>query len=174
MGPINYLKIWHDNTGEEDNASWYLKHIIVKDLQTNEEFFFICEQWLALEKGDGQLERRMFVACEPQRMELKNVFRSNIQLNEKHLWLSIFNRPVNSSFSRVDRVTCGFVFICISVLLNLLYYRQSKLQLFVLNKIDFAIFYITTEQVGDYYFSFFYMTNIFHTELFSDYCWSYH
>jgi hypothetical protein len=149
LGFINYLKIWHDNTGEENNASWYLKHLIVKDLQTNEEFLFVCEQWFALEKGDAKLERRIFVACEPQQMELKNVFKSNVQLNQKHLWLSIFNRPVNSPFSRLDRVTCGFVFLYVSVLLNLLYYRQSKLQLFESNKIDFAFFYITTEQVDD-------------------------
>jgi polycystin 1L2 len=62
LGSLNYMKIWHDNSGKGDSASWYSKHILVNDLQTNEKFYFICEQWLAVEKGDGKLDRDLFVA----------------------------------------------------------------------------------------------------------------
>jgi polycystin 1L2 len=94
------MKIWHDNSGQCDNASWYLKHIIVKDLQTNEKFYFICEKWMAVEKEDGKLERDLFVACEPQRTELKyllqkqatpqsyfNIFR---WLHSRNEWKSFY------------------------------------------------------------------------------------
>ncbi len=143
------MKIRHDNSGKGDNASWYLKHIIVKDLQTNEKFLFICEQWLAIEKEDGRMERDLYVACEPQKTELKYLIQKQAResLTDSHLWLSIFNRPVNSSFTRSDRVTCGIVFIYISMLINVLYYQQSS-ALYQSKQIDLVIFTITTEQVN--------------------------
>jgi polycystin 1L2 len=143
------MKIWHDNSGKGDNASWYLKHIIVNDLQTNEKCYFICEKWLAIEKGDGRMERDLYVACEPQRTELKYLIQKQAResLTDSHLWLSIFNRPVNSSFTRSDRVTCGIVFIYISMLINVFYYQQSS-ALYQSKQIDLVIFTITTEQVN--------------------------
>jgi hypothetical protein len=53
------------------------------------------------------------IACEPQKTELKYLIQKQAQksLKDSHLWLSIFNRPVNSSFTCLDRVTCGMVFI---------------------------------------------------------------
>ena len=148
MGSLIYMKIKHDNSGESDNASWYLKHIIVSDLQTNEKFFFICENWLALEKEDGKIERELFVACEPQRTELKYLLQIQAKesLKMTHLWLSIFKCSVITSFKRLDRLTCGFVFLYISMMLNILYYQQStKSNPF--SKIDLVLFSFTTEQV---------------------------
>ena len=145
------MKIWHDNSGKDDNASWYLKHIIVKDLQTNEKCYFICEKWLAVEKGDGKLERGLFVACEPQRIELKYLIRRQTRegLRDSHLWLSIFNRPVNSSFTRLDRVQCAFVFIYLSMALNILYYQQNSSSS-QYSLIDLEIVSFTTEQVNNH------------------------
>jgi hypothetical protein len=52
LGPLNYIRIWHDNTGHDASASWFLKYIIVRDLQTMEKSHFICQKWLAAEKDD--------------------------------------------------------------------------------------------------------------------------
>jgi hypothetical protein len=53
LGLLNYIHIWHDNTGSSTSASWFLKYIIVRDLQTMEKSYFICQNWFAVEKGDG-------------------------------------------------------------------------------------------------------------------------
>ena len=37
LGALNYIRVWHDNTGKGNMASWYLKLIIVQDLQTREK-----------------------------------------------------------------------------------------------------------------------------------------
>lgn len=37
LGSLNYLRIWHDNSGKGNMASWYLKLVIVHDLQTREK-----------------------------------------------------------------------------------------------------------------------------------------
>jgi polycystin 1L2 len=150
LGSLNYVKIWHDNSGEGDFASWYLKHIIVHDLQTREKFYFICEQWMAVEKEDGKLERELFVACEPQRCELQYLLekQSKYQSNNSHLWYSIFNRPILSSFTRLDRVTCCFVCLYLSMFFNILYYEKSSSSSQNEIQVNFIIFSVTVEQVN--------------------------
>ncbi len=37
LGPLLYLRVWHDNSGEKGKASWYLNMINVMDLQTGEK-----------------------------------------------------------------------------------------------------------------------------------------
>ena len=48
------------------------------------------------------------------------------KLSDGHLWFSIIARPLQSSFSRLDRLTCCFVLLCISMLMNILYYGSSS------------------------------------------------
>ena len=53
LGALNYMRVWHDDSGPDASASWFLKYIIVRDLQTMERDHFICQQWLAVDKADG-------------------------------------------------------------------------------------------------------------------------
>ena len=34
VGLLTHLRIWHDNSGKRDMASWYLSKIIITDLQS--------------------------------------------------------------------------------------------------------------------------------------------
>jgi hypothetical protein len=53
LGLLNYVHIWHDNTGQGASASWFLKYVIIRDLQTMEKSYFISQKWFGVEKGDG-------------------------------------------------------------------------------------------------------------------------
>ncbi len=55
LGLLNCIRIWHDNTGQSSSSSWFLKYIIIRDLQTMEKFHFICQRWFAVEKEDGKV-----------------------------------------------------------------------------------------------------------------------
>jgi hypothetical protein len=55
LGLLNCIRIWHDNTGQDSSSSWFLKYIIIRDLQTMEKFHFISQQWFAVEKDDGKV-----------------------------------------------------------------------------------------------------------------------
>jgi polycystin 1L2 len=55
LGLLNYIRVWHDNSGKDSSASWFLKYIIVRDLQTMEKFHFIAQRWFAVEKEDGRV-----------------------------------------------------------------------------------------------------------------------
>ena len=55
LGSLNCIRVWHDNSGANAAASWFLKYIIVRDLQTMEKSHFIAQRWFAVEEDDGQV-----------------------------------------------------------------------------------------------------------------------
>ncbi len=124
MGHLSYLHIWHDNSGKANWGSWFLEEIIINDLQTKQKYHFICNKWLAVEKEDGLIERLIPVAGKKQEREYRYIIKKEFRksLVDGLLWLSIFTKSPYSSFSRVDRITCCFVLLFISMLLNIFYY----------------------------------------------------
>ena len=127
LGNLSSIRIWHDNSGRDNQASWFLKYIIVHDLQTRERFYFICDNWLAIDKDDCLIERLLPVCLEEQKTEFKYLLskQTKQKLSDDHLWFSIFLRPVQSSFTRLDRLTCCFVLLAISMLMNILYFGMD-------------------------------------------------
>ena len=105
-----------------------MKHTIVHDLQTREKSYFLCEKWLAIDKDDGQIERVLPISRKPEMTSVKYLFsrQAKDNLNDDHLWFSIFSRPVQSSFTRLDRLTCCFVLLSISMLMNIMYYGMDN------------------------------------------------
>ena len=66
LGSLNHLHLWHDNSGADASASWFLKSIIVRDLQTDEFFYFIAQRWFAVEKDDGKVRERDITSLHPR------------------------------------------------------------------------------------------------------------
>ena len=128
LGPLNYLHIWHDNSGKGSAASWFLKYVIVKDLQTNEISYFICQKWFAVDKDDGRIERVLPLASSIERSQFSYLLSKQAYQNvsDGHLWFSIFSRPPANPFTRVQRCTCCFVLFFLSMFLNIMYYDLSN------------------------------------------------
>ncbi|CAF4459945.1 unnamed protein product [Rotaria sp. Silwood2] len=154
LGLLNYIRIWHDNTGQGSLASWFLKYIIVRDLQTMENFHFISQQWFAVEKDDGLIERILPVANEIEKHQFSYVLSKKAyhSISDSHLWFSIFSRPPSNKFTRVQRCTCCFVLLFISMLLNIMYYDLST-EAKSSNKtegssLSIGPLHITPEQIG--------------------------
>ena len=55
LGNLHYLRVWHDNSGKGHDASWYLKYIVIHDVQTHKKYYFLCNRWLAVEHDDGMV-----------------------------------------------------------------------------------------------------------------------
>ena len=53
------MRIWHDNSGQGQHASWFLRHIIIRDLLTKRKYHFIANRWFAVEMDDGQVEAKV-------------------------------------------------------------------------------------------------------------------
>ena len=124
LGDLSYIRIWHDNSGEGSISSWYLKFVIIHDLQNREERLFICEKWLAIDKDDGLIDRVLPVSGDKQKIQFKYLLKKEAKQNitDKHLWFSVISKPIYSSFSRLDRLTCCFVLLLKTMLMNIMYY----------------------------------------------------
>jgi polycystin 1L2 len=122
------MRVWHDNSGKRGAASWFLKFIIVHDLQTRARSYFICNRWLALDKDDGNIDRILPVAGDKQKTETKYLMekQTKAKLTDNHLWLSVFTKPANNSFTRKDRLTCCFTLLYATMLMNIMYYGQDS------------------------------------------------
>jgi hypothetical protein len=109
-------------------SSWYLKHIIIHDLQSRQKSYFICEKWFSLDKNDCQIERMLPISLDREKTEFKYLIsrQTKEKLSDGHLWFSIFTRPAQSSFTRLDRLTCCFVLLSISMLMNIMYYGMDS------------------------------------------------
>ncbi|CAF4239490.1 unnamed protein product, partial [Adineta steineri] len=128
LGLLNCIRIWHDNTGEGSSSSWFLKYIIIRDLQTMEKFHFISQRWFAVEEDDGKIERILPAASEIEKHEFSYLLakRTYHSISDSHLWFSIFSRPPSNKFTRVQRCTCCFVLFFVSMFLNIMYYDLSN------------------------------------------------
>lgn len=59
LGTLNYMRIWHDNSGKGKMQGWYVKYIAIRDIQTRERFYFIVNQWFSVVEDDGQVRMMM-------------------------------------------------------------------------------------------------------------------
>ncbi|KAJ8399765.1 hypothetical protein AAFF_G00408700 [Aldrovandia affinis] len=108
LGEIWKIRIWHDNTGLD--PAWYLQHVVVWDRQTDNMYFFLVEDWLSVEneKNDGMVEKEVLASCPQDLQRFKRILRAQLVhgMLERHLWVSVWQCPSHSSFTRAQRVTC--------------------------------------------------------------------
>ncbi|EDO32324.1 predicted protein, partial [Nematostella vectensis] len=111
LGQLRYLRVWHDMTGYD--SSWFLNFAIIKNLQMDSKWIFMCSRWLALEKDDGLVDRVLLVSTVAELKNFKTLFNTKVSndLFDGHLWMSVVKKPPRSPFTRVQRLTC-----CMSLL----------------------------------------------------------
>ncbi|CAH8632375.1 unnamed protein product [Schistosoma intercalatum] len=125
LGPLIYIRLWHDNSGVGDKASWYCNYVGVVDLQTREKSHFIVESWFAVEEGDGQVDRIIPVTSQEEMLTFIHMFSTTASRNmtDDHLWISVVARPIFSRFTRVERVACCLLLLYLSMLGSCMFYK---------------------------------------------------
>ena len=110
LGPLMYLRIWHDNSGLREMQPWHLSYVIIHDLQTGEKSRFFADKWLAIDRDDMTSEVQLGVSMPDGELEFGYLFKQGLFkfLNDDHILWSVFSRPVRSRFTRVQRCfACG-------------------------------------------------------------------
>ncbi|CAH1250452.1 PKDREJ [Branchiostoma lanceolatum] len=127
LGHLELLHIWHDNTGV-DEASWFLRDIIVKDLQTQDAYQFICYDWLSEDRGDFQVQKVLHVATREQLGSFSSLFRENTDamFYDQHLWISPFVSPEGSTFTKSERLSCCCAVFSSIMLSNAMWYKSEE------------------------------------------------
>ncbi|XP_053393414.1 polycystin-1-like [Mercenaria mercenaria] len=128
LGPLSYLRIWHDNLGTGKLQGWFLSKVVVRELQGQEQVYvFLCNRWLAVEEDDGMVDRLLPVAAHEDLSKFGNIFFTDTRkrLTDSHLWISVFARPNKSNYSRVQRLSCLFSLLMMSMLASAMFYQAE-------------------------------------------------
>ena len=123
---MKYITVWHNDHG--DDPSWFLSRIIITRLYDNQQYTFFCNDWLAVDQGDGLIQRVLPVASEQEMRAFENLFlaKTASDLTDGHLWFSILSRPPRSNFTRSQRVSCCLLILLTTMLSNAMFYRVAE------------------------------------------------
>ncbi|XP_066516894.1 polycystin-1 [Hoplias malabaricus] len=124
LGSVLKIRVWHDNKGL--SPAWYLQYVLVKDLQTGSSYFFLVEEWLSVdnERTEGRVEIEAEASEESELRHWPRLLSWELQraLCETHVWLSLWERPPRSPFTRLQRATCCSVLLHLMLLCNTVWY----------------------------------------------------
>ena len=125
LGTVFKIKIWHDNSGK--SPAWFFHQVLVTCNTTSEKWYFLGNQWLALEKSDGKIETEIHSAGRKESLAFRNLFhfRGAKTLGEKHLWLSLLTKAPHSTFTRCQRLSCCLSILFATMIANAMFYKQG-------------------------------------------------
>ena len=123
IGPLRRLRVWHDNSGK--SPSWFLNTVKIYDAFTQEVKTFMCFAWLAVEKGDGLIDRTLTPDSTDFKRMSKMSFQNRIaqEFGNGHLWFSVATRPPRRRFTRVQRLSCCLSLLLTTMLASAMFYE---------------------------------------------------
>ncbi|TTK78900.1 Polycystic kidney disease protein 1-like 2 [Bagarius yarrelli] len=126
LGDLKSIRLWHDNSGE--HPDWYVNKVMVQDLETGQIWQFLCNSWLAIDLGDCTLDKVISIASENDLKGFRNLFftKTAKDLCDGHIWYSVLNRPANSNFTRVQRLSCCFSLLLCTMLTSIMFWGVPK------------------------------------------------
>ena len=126
LGQLYKIKVWHDNSGE--SPGWFLRDFFITELESQEKWYFLANRWLAVEKGKGDVEIELKTSNKEEMSTFKNVFysRASKRLADGHLWISLFAKPPQSSFSRTQRFSCCMSVFFLAMITNAMFYKFGE------------------------------------------------
>ncbi|XP_053369297.1 polycystic kidney disease protein 1-like 2 [Clarias gariepinus] len=141
LGELQSIRLWHDNSGK--HPAWYVNKVMVQDLETGQKWHFLCSSWLAIDVGECTLDKVFPVATEMDLKRFSNLFfmKTTKDFQDGHIWFSVINRPPNSNFTRVQRVSCCFSLLLCTMLTSIMFWgipTDPSEQTMDLGKIEFT------------------------------------
>lgn len=110
----------------------YLCYIVFKSMMKFSfmfcfRFTFLCDKWLAVEQDDGMVERIISVTSHQTLTSYDQLISDHARFNatENHLWLSMIIRPQQSTFTRVQRLTCAYALLFLTMITSCMFFRTD-------------------------------------------------
>ncbi|XP_035694621.1 polycystic kidney disease protein 1-like 2 [Branchiostoma floridae] len=127
LGNVEQLQLMHDSSGEGSRASWHVERAAVQDLTTGKLSYFFCGEWLAADRGDGQVVKTFPVASEEDLRSFGFLFPASLRSNlaEEHLFLSVAIMPEDSIFTRSQRLGCCLSLLLMSMVSSAMWLRDE-------------------------------------------------
>ncbi|XP_069561677.1 polycystin-1-like protein 1 [Brachyistius frenatus] len=113
LGPVWGVHLWHDNSGP--SADWYLKQVEVSEVNRGNEKRWLCigQCWLAVNKGDGRVERMLRVCTEGTGFAQMLCLKLPDYVADFHIWMSVYSCPCPTSFTHSQRLS-----VCVLLVLG--------------------------------------------------------
>lgn len=121
-------------------------------MSAREQLTFMCYMWLAVDRGDGLVDRTLSATSTTEKGIGFMVYVQNRvaeEFSDEHLWFSVATRSPRHRFTRVERLSCCWCLLLTVMLASAVFYEldtdvadtQGKLQVgrFVFNLRDFII-----------------------------------
>nr|XP_040057277.1 polycystic kidney disease protein 1-like 2 isoform X1 [Gasterosteus aculeatus aculeatus] len=122
LGDLQGIRLWHNNSGS--HPAWFVGNVAVHDIQTDQTWHFQCNSWLAIDIGDGTVDKVVPVSTEMDMKRFSNLFymKTTKDFSDGHLWYSVISRPPGSNFTCVQRVSCCFTLLLCTMLTSIMFY----------------------------------------------------
>nr|XP_056718286.1 polycystin family receptor for egg jelly-like [Euleptes europaea] len=126
LGDIFSVHVWHNNCGSSPN--WYLSRVKVHNVKTKEYWLFLCRNWFGLGKADGKIERSFLVSNPAIPLKKKDYFLIKLakDMEDSHVWFSVFSQVVTGPFTRVQRISCCLVIMLSNLLFNIMFFSGEE------------------------------------------------
>uniref|UniRef100_A0A3B5BJT4 Polycystin 1 like 1, transient receptor potential channel interacting n=1 Tax=Stegastes partitus TaxID=144197 RepID=A0A3B5BJT4_9TELE len=145
LGPVWGLHIWHDNSGP--SPDWYLKQVEVSEVNTERvrRWLFVGQCWLAVNKGDGRVERELRVCTQGIGFAKMLGLKLLEYMADFHIWMSVCSCPCPNSFTHTQRLSVCLLLLLGYACVNTVIVSQTDDQLlFELGFIDMSAVSVTT------------------------------
>nr|XP_055037858.1 LOW QUALITY PROTEIN: polycystic kidney disease 1 like 1 [Misgurnus anguillicaudatus] len=131
LGRVWKVHLWHNNGGS--SPSWYLSHVVVRDLVQGSCWFFLGQCWLAVDEGDGKVERSLTSSKYGLTFKQLLYLKLTEYLSDFHPWLSVYSCPSYSAYTRVQRLSVCMLlllgYMCVNTILIHIWEEQHFLDM---------------------------------------------
>ena len=103
----------------------FLIQISAREINANVSSNFICDKWLKPE-AEQQIAQCEIDVTKVQPFRYAFRVTSQQSMRDQHVWVSIFTCPQHSTFTRVQRLSCGFAIILSSMLSSIMFYKVKS------------------------------------------------
>ncbi|KAM4544133.1 polycystin-1-like protein 1 [Fundulus diaphanus] len=147
LGPVWGVHIWHDNSGS--SPDWYLKRVVVSEVNGGRaearSWLFVGECWLAVNKGDGRVERMLRVCSEGIHFAKMLLLRFSDFSADFHTWLCVHSCPSPSSFTHTQRLSVCMLLVLGYACANAVIISRTDDQVpFEVGVVDVSVVSVTT------------------------------
>ncbi|XP_070784659.1 polycystin-1-like protein 1 [Enoplosus armatus] len=147
LGPVWGVHIWHDNSGPSPN--WYLKQVEVSEVTRGHvkgrAWLFVSQCWLAVNKGDGRVERKLRVCTQGIGFAKMLFLKLSDYLADHHIWMSVHSCPCPNSFTHTQRLSVSLLLLLGYACVNTVIISQMDDQLpFELGVVDVSAVSVAT------------------------------
>ncbi|XP_052262319.1 polycystic kidney disease protein 1-like 2 isoform X2 [Dreissena polymorpha] len=123
LGPLSHLHVWLEGSGI-GHQSWYLSKIVCRELFCKQNVYvFPCNRWLTAEK-----EVHLLPVAFKDLTRFGNIFFTETRkcLTDSQLWNSLLSQPTRNNFTRVQRVSCIFSLVMMSMLASAMFHQVAN------------------------------------------------